>query len=89
MLNSPAWNWRDEGYKDGIEQGHHEEHQKRLAATRRLLVLYLQSRFSSLPTWVLPRIAAASCDEMEAWAARVLHAPSIDDVFDTPVLEPG
>jgi len=89
MLNSPAWNWRDEGYKEGIEQGHREEHQKRLATTRRMLVLHLQCRFSSLPTWVHPRIAAASCDEMEAWAARVLHAPCIDDVFDTPVLEPG
>lgn len=41
----------------------------------------LTRRFGELPPEVLQRLAAADAARIEAWADRVLDAPSLEDVL--------
>ena len=62
--------WADE-YK---RQGHLEG--MTLALQRQLT-----RRFGPLPTEVIARFAAATVEDMENWADRLLDAQSLDEVF--------
>jgi hypothetical protein len=41
----------------------------------------LTRRFGPLPTEVIARFAAATVEDMENWADRLLEAQSLDEVF--------
>jgi hypothetical protein len=60
------------------------EREVRLEAQREVLLRQLGRRFGSLPESVTARIEAASLDEIERWADRILDATALDDVFSAP-----
>lgn len=61
---------RDEGIREGIRAG-----------SARTLATQLAKRFGPVSTVVSERLAAASEQELEAWALRVLDATSLRGVF--------
>lgn len=58
----------------GVQQG-------RLEERRELLEMLLREKFGKLAQPVLARLAAATADELQAWAKRQITAKRIDDVF--------
>jgi hypothetical protein len=65
----------------GVQQG-------RLEERRELLDMQLREKFGKLAPPVLARLAAATADELQTWARRVVTAKRIDDVF-APALRAG
>jgi hypothetical protein len=63
-----------QGFKMGKEEGIQEGEASLL---KRLLI----KRFKEIPAWALERLEQASREELELWAARVLDAEVIEDVF--------
>lgn len=51
---------------------------------RELLLTQLTTRFGALPQGALTRVSAAGPSEIKRWAERVLTAPTLADVLDTP-----
>ena len=47
----------------------------------RLLKLLIQQRFQTVPVEVEARLQAATPEQLETWALRVLDAGSLDEVF--------
>ncbi len=47
-----------------------------------VLRVQLRRRFESLPEWIDERLGQASQQELESWAARVLDAKRLEDVFN-------
>ena len=68
--------------KRGIEQGMEKGMEKGIGKGQaRLLNLQIRQRFGALPAEVEARLLAATPEQLEAWALRVLEAASLDDVF--------
>ena len=65
-----AVRWMERGAARGKARGERK-------AVRRLLV----HRFGPLSTEVDARLEAADVDTLERWAERLLHAPTLGDVF--------
>ncbi len=65
--------------KRGIEQGIEKGVGKGQA---RLLKLLIQQRFVDVPAEVDVRLQAATPEQLEAWALRVLSAPTLEAVFE-------
>lgn len=61
---------RAEGRVEGREEG-----------KRDLLLNLLRLKFGDLPARVAEKVAAAGREQVEAWAARVLTAATLDSVF--------
>jgi hypothetical protein len=64
---------RQEGERRGVAKG-----------LRKALLRQLTARFGVLPEKSLARIEAAGLVELELWIERVLSAPTVDDVLDSP-----
>ena len=60
-----------QGLAQGRQEGRHEGEQG-------LLKRQLVARFGSLPAWVEPRLAAASTEELNRWAERILTSPTLE-----------
>ncbi len=75
MLAERVKEWTREWENKGLQKGRQEGEALLL---RRLLA----RRFGELPAWVDTRLGAASSDELEHWADRVLEAPTLEDVFN-------
>jgi hypothetical protein len=69
------------GAQQLVERGRIEGEAK--GAARMLLVL-LQGRFGELPVDVVNRVNAAEPAQLEAWAARLLSAGNLEDLFADP-----
>ena len=54
---------------------------KRHEGASRVLVRQLERRFGPLPSQARERIEAASTEQIEQWALRVIDASSLDDVL--------
>lgn len=67
------------GIEKGIEKGREEGRRGQV----RLLEDLLQERFGRLPPWARERLAAASPDELQRWAPRILHVDGVEQVFAT------
>jgi predicted transposase YdaD len=65
---------RAEGRKEGRLEG-------RLEGQRRLLTNQLRLKFGEIPRGLLDLVAQAGGDQLEAWAAKVLTASTIDEVL--------
>ena len=70
--------WKEEGFREGIEQG--ELLWKRVQTASNLRRL-LAKRFGPIPAEVELRISAASLEELEAWFDRAIDAPTLEAVF--------
>jgi predicted transposase/invertase (TIGR01784 family) len=68
---------REEGRQQGLQQG-------LLEGRRELLLKQLSARFGSLPQTAVLRVNSADAGEIDQWAERILTAPSLADVLDTP-----
>ena len=55
--------------------------QGRLEGMTLVVERHLTRRFGPLPTEVIARIAAATFEDIENWADRLLDARSLDEVF--------
>ena len=55
--------------------------QGRLEGMTLVVERHLTRRFGPLPTEVIARIAAATVEDIENWADRLLDAKSLDEVF--------
>lgn len=74
MLATLGEEWRRQWREEGLAEG-------RAAGQAHLLTRLLVRRFGSLPTAAQQRIAAASLDQLDQWADRVLDAPTLDAVL--------
>ncbi|MCI0670874.1 MAG: Rpn family recombination-promoting nuclease/putative transposase, partial [Myxococcaceae bacterium] len=73
---SEVKSWGEQLLEQGLERGREQGLQRERALVERLLA----SRFGPLPDEARARLAAADADTLEAWAERILVAPSLDDV---------
>jgi len=75
---------RREGEARGRQGGRQEGRQEgRLEGQRELLTKQIRSRFGDLPERLLARVNAASPEQLEHWAERILTAGSIEEVLDS------
>jgi hypothetical protein len=70
LMMTIAEQWEQQGIEKGIEKGE-----------ARLLQQLLTWRFGALPDWVETKLAQAESARLEAWAKRVLDAPTLEAVF--------
>lgn len=61
-----------------IEEGRQEGRQE---GRRELLLDQLNEKFGALPAWASTRVHAASSEQLELWARRLLHVNVIEDVL--------
>uniref|UniRef100_UPI003D0E2443 DUF4351 domain-containing protein n=1 Tax=Haliangium sp. TaxID=2663208 RepID=UPI003D0E2443 len=78
-----AWEQRtlDEGRKEGIKEGRKEGIKE---GQQELLLKLLTLKFGQLAEGVEQRVLAADAAALDRWAAQVLVADSLDDVFAEP-----
>ena len=65
---------RQEGRQEGKQEGRQE-------GRRDLLLDQLNEKFGALPAWASTRVHAASSEQLELWARRLLHVNVIEDVL--------
>ncbi len=58
------------------------EQRGELRALRRTLLTLLTVRFGPLPPWATTRIEGADTTALDAWARRVLTAPSLEESLE-------
>ncbi len=63
---------------DWMEEASEKARRKEAA---KLLRIWLESRFGSLPAWAEERLNVAGTDELESWVHRTLTATSLPDVL--------
>jgi len=74
--------WREEGRAKGREEGLEEGLEEgRVVGRRLVLVKQLRLRFRELSDEVLARVEGAGEDELDAWAERLLTAPSAEEAI--------
>ncbi len=79
---STAQRLREEGLAEGRAEGQAEGLAEGLAEGRvTMLLRLLQRRFGTMPAAVEDRLRAASIDELDHWADRILDAESLEAVF--------
>jgi hypothetical protein len=61
---------KNKGFEEGMQQGKYG-----------LLERILIGRFGPLPEWAMQRLGAASPEQLDRWAERVLEAESIQGVL--------
>ncbi len=66
---------REEGRQEGWEEGQQE-------GEKLLLQRMLMRRFGALPVWAKNKLRAATAQQVEHWADRLLDAVSLQAVFD-------
>jgi predicted transposase YdaD len=67
--------------KKGIQEGRQEGRQEgELTILRRLI----ERRFGTLPAWAEQRLGAASTEQLEELATRVLDAARLEDLLNAP-----
>lgn len=71
-------NERREARLEGRQEGRQEG---RLEGERHVLQRQLSRRFGDLPGWVVKQLAAASAEQLEAWADQILVANSLEELF--------
>ena len=81
-MSTIAEEWIREGEQKGLLQGLQQGisqgiSQGELAVLRRQLT----RRFGPLPLWTDAKLGQAGQSQLEAWADRVLDAPTLEDVF--------
>lgn len=69
-------------FQEAFAEGKQEGRQEGLLEGEYLLLRkQLEKRFGSLPEPILQRLKAASPEQLEEWAERMLSAPTLDEVF--------
>lgn len=70
------------GLEEGLQQGRREGRQEgRQQALCDLLEIQLEQRFGEIPQLVRDRLRRAGPDDLRAWGAAILSAPSLERVF--------
>jgi predicted transposase YdaD len=69
---------REQGLQRGLEQGLEQGLE---SGRRSLLLTQLEHRFGTVPAEMLEQIDAATSEQLDSWALRLLSASSLDDVF--------
>jgi hypothetical protein len=83
MLEERMQQWAEGHERAGLERGLRQGMQQGLlAGEARILSRQLQKRFGELPEWVRLRLEAASVEQLECWAERLLERQALDAVFD-------
>ncbi len=70
---------RQEGRQQGRQQGRQEGRQE---GQRGVVLKQLRVRFGEVPDRVVARVDAATSEQLDRWAERILTAKSIDEVLD-------
>ena len=82
---APVWweEWKEEGRQVGREEGREEGRQEgRQEGEMSMLSRLLRARFGELPDSVRERLQSATCEQLESWGEKLLHAASLGDLFD-------
>lgn len=75
--------WKQQGLEEGLQQGLRKGRQEgRQEGEVTLLERLLTRRFGPLDETCRARLAAASTDQLENWAVKMLDATTLDDVFE-------
>lgn len=78
MLEQTIERWFEEATTKGLAKGMQQSMQQGLA---KAVTLQLQLRFGPVPPWAQDRLASAGEDQLIEWAAAVLTASSLQDLF--------
>lgn len=82
LMGTVAEAWIEQGRAEGVERGRTEGLAQGIATGQaELLLRQLELRFDELPETICERVRSASVSELEAWAAAVLVAASLDEVL--------
>lgn len=60
----------EESHREGVEEGR-----------RDLLLELLAEKFGAVPTWASERVRAASADQLDRWARKILRSDSLEDTL--------
>jgi flagellar biosynthesis/type III secretory pathway protein FliH len=75
----------ERGRVEGIERGRVEGIERgRVEGKAELLQRLLATKFGTLPTGTMARLASASDAELADWADRILTAGTLESVFERP-----
>lgn len=78
MLATRIEQWEVEILEKGVEQGIERGIEKGEAT---LLLKMLELKYGSLPSWANEKVTGASATHIERWAAKMLSATALEDVF--------
>jgi predicted transposase YdaD len=78
LIMTIAEQLREQGRQEGRQQGRQEGRQE---GQRLTLLKQLRLRFQGLPDEVIARLEAASTQQLDRWAERILTAETLDQVF--------
>jgi predicted transposase/invertase (TIGR01784 family) len=70
-----AEQFREEGRRQGVQKG-------ALRGARSVLLKQLHTRFGAISDETVARLDAATSDDLERWAVRIITVDSLDEVFD-------
>lgn len=73
----------DKGLQDGRREGLEDGRREGLEGIRAMFTRFLVARFGALAPAFEERIRAASKEQLDQWADRVVAAERVEDVFDT------
>ena len=82
MLTTRIEQWENDILEKGIERGIVKGIEKGIEKGELALFLkMLELKFGTLPTWAQDKIAQASTETIEDWAAKLLKVDRLEDVF--------
>lgn len=79
MVVSLAEEWKREALREGLQEGRQIGHREGEVS---FLARLLKKRFGELPDWVQARLEQAPAEQLERWGEKLLHADSLDTLFD-------
>ncbi|MDE0239422.1 MAG: DUF4351 domain-containing protein [bacterium] len=76
-----AATWFEQGFAEGLAEARAEWDREIALGMAELLLQLMELRFGDVPEAVRTRITDASKEELDAWGAALLDAPTIEDVM--------
>ncbi|MDE0239425.1 MAG: DUF4351 domain-containing protein [bacterium] len=76
-----AATWFEQGFAKGLAEARAEWDREFALGKAELLLRQMKLRFGEVPEVVCIRITGASTEELDAWGAALLDAPTIEDVM--------
>jgi hypothetical protein len=72
----------EKGLKKGLEKGREEGREEgRKTGETNMLCKMLELKYGPLPPWTQDKIAQADSDSIEQWAAKLLSAQTLEEIF--------
>ncbi len=82
MLATRVEQWKQNFFQEGIAKGVEKGVEKGFEkGETTLLIKMLELKYGPLPQWAQDKIAGAKTDAIEQWAANLLKAKTLEEIF--------